>query len=121
MVKYKKFIPPNFRFTASKGGTCDNLITKNHLKFAEVVFSVEEAKQKGLEIDHDDSLCYDSSDSFGLLIHGTQMPNSAAGRAVMKLRKQGIGGYGESKISRNTVIEKPLRIYVNMFSVNKRT
>lgn len=95
LVKYKNHIPDNFRFVASKGGTCDNLISKHHLKFAEIVFSVQEAKDKGLSIDHDDSLAYNGKKSFALLIHGTQPPGTEASKAWRALIKQGFGGYGD--------------------------
>jgi hypothetical protein len=114
IVKYKKFIPPNFRLTASKGGTCDNLIGKYNLKFAEVVFSIDEAKEKGLEIDHDDSHAYGQHHDFALLLHGTQPPGTEASKAWMKLLKAGIGGYGETAISRNVIIERPLVIRVTV-------
>lgn len=115
LVKYKKYLPPNFRFAASKGGTCDNLIGKHRLKFAEVVFSTEEARRKGLEIDHDDSHCFNGSkESFALLLHGTQPPNTEASRAWSALQKLGIGGYGSSDNSRNIVYERPVSLYVTL-------
>jgi len=112
LVKFKKVIPSNFRFTASKGGTCDNLISKHKLKYAEVVFSTEEARLKGLEIDHDDSHAFGDTGSFALLLHGTQPPSTEASKAWVKLQKQGIGGYGESTISRKFVFEHKLEIHV---------
>lgn len=113
-IKYKKQIPSNFRFTASKGGTCDNLIGKHHIKYAEVVFSVNEAKEKNLEIDHDDSLAFESNKSFALLLHGTQPPNSLASKAWVTMRKNGMGGYGTSPISRKMDVKKDLIIYINI-------
>jgi protein gp88 len=92
LVKYAKYIPRNFRFTASKGGTCDALIAKHKLRSAEVVFSVKEAEEKGLSIDHDDSFAMTADKSFALLIHGTQPAGSKAGDAWNKVRKT-IGGY----------------------------
>ena len=115
-IKYKKQIPLNFRFTASKGGTCDNLISKHHIKYAEVVFSVNEAKEKNLEIDHDDSLAFGSSKSFALLLHGTQPPKSLASKAWLTMRRNGVGGYGSSPISRKMDIKKELIIYININS-----
>lgn len=94
LVKFKQYIPRNFRFTASKGGTNDNLISKHRLKSAEVVFSVKEAADKGLEIDHDDSHAIMSDHSFALLIHGTQPAKSKAAAAWEKV-KGSVGGYGE--------------------------
>jgi len=114
LVKYKPHIPTNFRFTASKGGTCDSLIKKHHLKFAEVVFSVNEARDKGLEIDHDDSLAFGSTESFALLLHGTQPPKTEAGKAWRTLIKSGIGGYGISSISRKVKFEKEFKLFVSV-------
>jgi len=96
LVEYKKYLPSNFRFTASKGGTCDNLIAKHHLKSAEVVFSVEEAKRKGLEIDHDDNHAIGGKKSFALLLHGMQAAGTEAAAALVALKREGIGGYGEA-------------------------
>jgi hypothetical protein len=109
-IKYKKYLPHNFRLTASKGGKCDNLICKRHLKYAEVVFSTEEARRKGLEIDHDDSHCFGGKDSFCLLIHGTQPPKTDASKAWRALINQGVGGYTKEK--KTLRIEKPVKIMV---------
>jgi hypothetical protein len=49
--------------------------------------------EKGLEIDHDDSHCYDRNcKKFALLIHGAQPAGSPASKAVQKLKKNGIMG-----------------------------
>jgi len=116
-VKYKKHIPPNFRLTASVGGTHDYLIKKHKLKYAEVVFSVEEAEQKGLEIDHDDFHAYNSTKSFCVLLHGKQKANSVAGEALKKLKKQGLGFYNESSKNLLSKEIKPVKIYVPFMSV----
>ena len=80
------------------GGTHDHLIKKYHLKFAEVVFSVQEASDKGLLIDHDDSLAMnDSSKPFALLLHGVQPAGSPASLAWQALIKSGIGGYNRTR------------------------
>jgi hypothetical protein len=74
-VKYwlVKDIPENFILTASYGGKEDYLIKEFNLRSAIVVYSVKEAEEKGLKIDHDDSLARDKSvKSFALLIHGIQ-------------------------------------------------
>ncbi len=81
LVKYAKVIPRNFRFTASRGGKCDQLIAKHKLRSAEVVFSVKEAAKKGLEIDHDDTHAITGEKSFALLIHGTQPAGTEASKA----------------------------------------
>lgn len=87
-------IPENFHITASKGGKNDELIDLYNLKRVEIVYSLEEAEEKGLEIDHDDRHCYDKTcHTFALLIHGTQPAGSDAMKAVMKLRENGIMGY----------------------------
>ena len=117
MIKYKKHLPNNFRLTASKGGTCDNLIVKNKLKYAEVVFSTEEARRKGLEIDHDDSHAYNSNQSFALLLHGTQPANTKAGTALKQLRKEGIGGYGPNNTWRQSM-RQTKSVQIKVGSVN---
>jgi len=114
LAKYKSFLPSNFRFTASKGGTCDKLISKHRLKFAEVVFSIAEAKKKGLEIDHDDSHAFGDSGSFALLLHGSQPAGSEAGRAMSALRKEGINGYSDSANSRKSILERSLEIFITL-------
>lgn len=97
LVKYKDQLPNNFRFTGSIGGTHDFLIHQQGIKYAQVVFSVNEAKRKGLEIDHDDSHAINSNKSFALLLHGTQPAKSKAAKAWEKLQKDGIGGYSKNK------------------------
>lgn len=92
-VKRLNSIPVNFKLTASKGGKDDALINKHNLKFNEVVLSEQEAKDKGLELDHDDSHAYNSDKSFAILIHGTQPAGSQAMSAIMTLRKKGVMGY----------------------------
>ena len=113
IAKYKKILPRNFRFTASKGGTCDNLIGKHKLISAEVVFSVKEAEQKGLEIDHDDSHAITSEKSFALLLHGTQPAGSPAGQAWEKIKKT-IGGYGEGSKRYHMATKKEPVIYITV-------
>ena len=114
LVKYKKYIPPNFRLTASLGGTCDNLIIKHKLKSAEVVFSTEEARRKGLEIDHDDSHAFSHSGNFALLLYGTQPPGTEASKAWRALLKEGIGGYNETTKSRRIIFTRPIILYVTL-------
>ena len=116
LVKYKKYLPNNFRFTASKGGTCDSLIGKHKLKSAEVVFSVNEAKQKGLEIDHDDSHAFGDSGSFALLLHGMQKQGTDAAQALIALRKEGIMGYGKFNTFRKAAqdTQKKVVVYVTV-------
>ena len=78
-------IPSNLRLNASRGGRHDHLITEHNLKCAEVVFSVEEAESRGLEIDHDESHAILGEDSFALLLHGTQPKGSEAAEAIKKM------------------------------------
>lgn len=91
-VKHKKSIPKNFRLTASKGGKMDFLISEHRLKYAEVIFSEQEAIDKGLELDHDDSHAIEGKKPFGLLLHGTQPAGTDASKA-WELIKKSIGGY----------------------------
>lgn len=91
----KDSIPKNFNLTSSKGGRSDELIDLNKLKYAEVVFTEEQAIELKLELDHDDSHAYDGKKSFGLLIHGSQKKGSEASVALGNLRKKGIKGYSK--------------------------
>lgn len=112
LVKFKQYIPRNFRFTASKGGTCDKLISKHKLRSAEVVFSVKEAAAKGLEIDHDDSHAITADKSFALLLHGTQPAGTPAGEAWKKIQKS-VGGYSDSDSKRAKMVhQKKTVIYI---------
>jgi hypothetical protein len=92
LVKYRAQLPANFRIVASKGGKFDALIAKHNLVSAEVVFSTEEARRKGLAIDHDDSLAIKCDKSFALLLHGCQPAGSLAGEA-WKVIMRTVGGY----------------------------
>ena len=85
--------PDNLVLTASRGGKFDELIDLNGWKEAVVVFSEQEAIDKGLEIDHDDSHAAFGANSFALLLHGTQPKGSEASVALSALRKAGKGGY----------------------------
>ncbi|MEY4571015.1 MAG: hypothetical protein RLZ10_208 [Bacteroidota bacterium] len=96
-------IPANFKLNASKGGKQDELIELYNLKYAEVVYSEIEAKEKGLEIDHDDSHAYDFDHPFALLIHGVQPKGSKASKAKSTLAKEGWTGY-KKKSGRGKVI-----------------
>lgn len=114
IVEYRKYIPFNFRLVASKGGTHDHLIKKYNLRSAEVVFSVKEAEDKGLLIDHDDSLAINGINSFGLLLHGIQPANTRAGEALKELRKQGLGGYSKEKKEMRHFQKKPFYIFLDL-------
>ena len=95
-IKHRKSLPSNFRLTASKGGLLDDLIAKHNLPYAEVVFSTEEARRKGLEIDHDDSHAIKADKAFALLLHATQPVGSVANEA-WKVIMRTIGGYDRKR------------------------
>ena len=93
---FKQFaLPENLVLTASRGGKYDDMIDLHGWKEALVVYSEQEAIDKGLEIDHDDTHAAFGQDNFALLIHGTQPKGSVASVALSKLRKQGKGGYSK--------------------------
>jgi hypothetical protein len=96
-IKYwmarKDQIPDNFRLTGSIGGKHDDFIRENNLKYAEILLSIDDAIEKGLEIDHDDSHAYDGDSSFALLVHGTQKAGTVAAEALSILRSKGVTGY----------------------------
>jgi hypothetical protein len=88
-IKRKDKIPANFNLTASEGGTRDDLILSEGLRYSKVVFSKAEARKAGLVIDTDDShacLNRHKSQSFALLLHGTQPKGSEASKALQKLK-----------------------------------
>ena len=80
--------PDNLVLTASRGGKWDNLIDEKTWKEAVVVYSEEEAAEKGLEIDHDDTHAAFGKENFALLIHGTQPKGSAASIALQALKRK---------------------------------
>ena len=85
---FKQFaLPENLVLTASRGGKYDELIDLHGWKEALVVYSEEEAEQKGLEIDHDDTHAAFGKENFALLIHGTQPKGSAASVALSAIKK----------------------------------
>jgi hypothetical protein len=83
-------LPENFNLIASKGGSWDNLIDELGLRYSEVVFHPDEAKELGLRIDHNDEIAMFSKESFALLLHGTQPVGSKASSALKKMRKENI-------------------------------
>jgi hypothetical protein len=87
----KDIIPPNFYLTASQGGTLDYLIPKYPEVFqrvAYVVYTEEEAAERGLSVDHDDSHCLGDK-PFALLVHGSQRAGSDAMKAITQRKKEG--------------------------------
>ena len=86
---FKEFaLPENLVLTASRGGKHDNLIDLHGWKEALVVYSEQEAIDKGLEIDHDDTHAAFGKENFALLIHGTQPKGSAASIALQTLKRK---------------------------------
>lgn len=98
-MNLKDIIPSNFYLTASQGGTLDYLIPKYpdvFQRIAYVVYTEEEAQERGLEIDHDDSHCLGNK-PFALLVHGSQRAGSDAMKALTQRKKEGrFIGYGKS-------------------------
>jgi len=92
-VRRRNVIPANFKLVASLGGKFDRLVAQYDLRSVRVVFSTAEALRLGLQIDHDDTLAWDSDKSFALLLHGAQPAKSNAAIALSKLRAKGQGGY----------------------------
>ena len=83
----KVLLPNNFYLTASYGGKYDYLIDEGYFKrYSKVVFSIEEAKRLGLEIDTDDSLCFGNK-PFALLLHGLQEKNTASAEALKLIKR----------------------------------
>ncbi len=86
---FKQFaLPENLVLTASRGGKYDELIDLHGWKEALVVYSEQEAIDKGLEIDHDDTHAAFGKENFALLIHGTQPKGSAASVALQTLKRK---------------------------------
>jgi hypothetical protein len=97
-VRNREHVPNTFLLTASTGGKQDHLISEHNLRFAQVVYSEQEAKALDLSIDHDDCHAMCEGPSFALLLHGTQPKDSEAGRAVQEMRAAGtFSGYGPSR------------------------
>ena len=83
---FKEFaLPENLVLTASRGGKYDELIDLHGWKEALVVYSEQEAIDKGLEIDHDDTHAAFGKENFALLIHG-----SAASQALQVLKRKAV-------------------------------
>ena len=92
-VDNQALVPANLILTASRGGRRDDLILTHGLREAVVVFSEQEAIDKGLEIDHTDEHAANpdtKNNSFALLIHGTQPEGSAASDAMKTLKVNGV-------------------------------
>ena len=86
---FKQFaLPENLVLTASRGGKHDDLIDLHGWKEALVVYSEEEAAERGLEIDHDDTHAAFGEENFALLIHGTQPAGSMASQALLAIKRK---------------------------------
>ena len=80
-------LPNNFYLTASYGGKYDYLINEGYFtRYSKVVFSIEEAKKLGLEIDTDDSCCFKNK-PFALLLHGLQEKNTPSAIALREIKR----------------------------------
>ena len=80
-------IPHNFILNASYGGRMDSLIDQYNLKSAIVVFSEQQAIDKGLEIDDDERHAIIGTASFALKIHGQQPKDSNASHAIKEIKR----------------------------------
>ena len=101
--KAKGIIPPNFIFTASKGGHFDHLIEPNGFKSVTVTTTeaeTEAAKAKGGKFDHDDSLPLGDADFF-LQVHGQQPKGTDAAKYWDKLSRAKVGGYSKKNGKRH--------------------
>ena len=84
-------INDNFYLTASYGGGEDHMIKKFpdlYKRVCYVVYTEQEAADRGLEIDHDDSHCFGDK-PFALLVHGSQQAGSEASAAIQQRKKEG--------------------------------
>jgi len=82
-------IPNNMYLTASAGGNLDSLLARYaHIfkRISYVVYRNQDAIEKGLPIDHDDSHCFGDK-PFALLLHGSQRAKTEASKALAE-RKQ---------------------------------
>jgi len=80
----------NFRLTSSAGGKFDHVAEEIGMIKAEVVRHPDEAAEKGLEIDHDDSHAMNNTNDFALLIHSTQPKGTQAAADMKRLRDEGV-------------------------------
>ena len=104
-------VPNNMNLIASMDDDNRETILANKLRYSTVVYSVEEAKEKRLPIDYDDSIACCSDSNFALLIHGGQPKGSDAGKAVQANKKAGNyeklkGLHKANKASRQDLLRK---------------
>jgi len=96
----------NFRLTSSAGGKFDTIAQEIGMITAEVVRHPEEADEKGLEIDHDDSHAMTNVEDFALLIHSTQPKGTQAAADMQRLRDEKIKhGYNKKNVKEKTVAD----------------
>ena len=70
---------------SSKGGKLDRLISEHNLRWCDVVANVEEAIERKLPVDIDDTLASsDSKEPFCILIHGGQKKGSPYTKDIAK-------------------------------------
>ena len=97
--QFRNEVPDNFKLTASYGGRLDDVIHQHkdvYKRYAQVVYTEQEAMDLGLEIDHDDSHCLGDK-PFALLVHGVQRAGSDASKALSQRRKDGsFSGYNKT-------------------------
>ena len=102
-VRHRQVLPKNFILTASYGGRTDYLIELHNLRFAQVVYSEQEAHDLGLAIDHDDTHAAKPglrNQSFALMLHGTQPKGSVAADALKVLKKNNVRhSYSRKKVN----------------------
>lgn len=89
-VNNLEVIPENFILNASRGSRNDKQIDEFDLKVAEVVYSLDEARDKNLPIDHNEFYALNNNGNFALLIHGTQPKGSNASLAMRELKRNNI-------------------------------
>lgn len=90
LLEHRSLVPENFRIVVSLGGKWDDLALAHCERTAVVVFSPEEAEEKGLQIDKTEMLALDPRiKQFALLLHGTQGKGTraAAAKKAMEQRK----------------------------------
>ena len=80
----------NFRLTSSEGGKFDHYAEELGMIQAHVVMHPDEAAAMNLDIDHDDSHAINNTNSFALLIHGTQPKDTDAAASLRKLKSENI-------------------------------
>ena len=90
-------------------------------RIAYVVYTEEEAADRGLEIDHDDSHCFGDK-PFALLVHGSQPAGSDASAAIQQRKKDGgFVGYARKNDLTPEQIDDLKDLYVERYVDNMST